>query len=60
MVFKKKRSIRELLKAALIFIAFFGVPIWGFMILSITCNFWVGVGLVLWEMIGLRIMNRFG
>ena len=59
MVFKKKRSIRELVKSALIIIAFFGVPLWIFMIATITGSVWAFVGLFLWETVGVFIMRRF-
>ena len=59
MVFKKKRSIRELVKSALIIIAFFGVPLWIFMIATITGSVWAVVGLFLWETVGVFIMRRF-
>lgn len=55
MVFKKKRRVRDLLRAALVVLLYIGVPIWLFLIASIInsaglcCLFllYVGVAYVL-------------
>lgn len=59
MNFKKKRSFRDLVQAALVVVLAVGVPTWLFMICLITGSVLAFVGLVLWISLGMAIGRRF-
>lgn len=59
MNFKKKRRIRDLLRAALVVLLFIGVPVWLLMITLITGSVGVFVGMVGYVFVSWFIGRRF-
>ena len=56
---KKKRSFRELLRAALVVLLFNGVPVWLLMIAMVTENVWVCLGLIGYVLVSWAFVGRF-
>lgn len=59
MNFKKKRSFRDLLRAALVVLFFIGVPVWLLMIALITDSVIAAGGLICWCLITWIVGRRF-
>lgn len=58
MNFKKKRSFREIARAALTGLVFFAVPIWGLMYVMITESVIAGLALIAWLCLSYIIVGR--
>lgn len=59
MNFKKKRSFREIARAALVVLVFIAVPIWGLMYIMITESVVVCLALLGWLGLSYIIVGRF-
>lgn len=58
MNFKKKRSFRDLLRASLVILIFFAVPLWVFVIAAITECLVAWICLLVWVCISYLLSGR--